>query len=56
MRGIAREVGVLTKTLVNYPEINNVNPTINDTFPVEVIDKEACPKYLSRVKFILIKS
>ncbi|MDD6177525.1 MAG: phenylalanine--tRNA ligase subunit beta [Ruminobacter sp.] len=49
MRGIAREVGVLTKTLVNYPEINNVNPTINDTFPVEVIDKEACPKYLSRV-------
>lgn len=49
MRGIAREFGVLTKSEVHYPEILEVKPTITETFTVEVEDKDACPRYISRV-------
>ncbi|MGN1393715.1 MAG: phenylalanine--tRNA ligase subunit beta [Succinivibrionaceae bacterium] len=49
IKGIAREFGVLTKTDVEYINIQSVPPTINDTFLVEVADKRACPRYVSRV-------
>lgn len=49
MRGMAREFGVLTKTDVLYPEIKAVAATIEDTFPVTVEAKDACPRYVSRV-------
>lgn len=49
IRGIAREFGVLTRTDVNYPEIKEVPASIDDVYKVEVADKDACPRYISRV-------
>jgi len=49
MEGIAREVGALTKTDVQVPEISPVPAAGNDDFPIEVLDPEACPRYLGRV-------
>ncbi|MDY6322231.1 MAG: phenylalanine--tRNA ligase subunit beta [Succinivibrio sp.] len=47
--GIAREVAVLTGQKLKYPEVREVPAAIADTFPVEVEDKAACPRYLCRV-------
>ncbi|MGN1280748.1 MAG: phenylalanine--tRNA ligase subunit beta [Succinivibrio sp.] len=47
--GIAREVSVLLGKEFAYPPVDKVTPSIEDTFPVEVIDKEGCPRYLARV-------
>ncbi len=47
--GIAREVAVLTGSKLNYPEFEKVKEGSTDTFPVEVIDKESCPRYECRV-------
>lgn len=49
IRGIARELGVLTSKDVNYPVISEVPASISDTFSVDVQDKDACPRYLCRV-------
>ncbi len=49
IRGLAREIGVLLKTDVIYPEIKAVTPEISDVFPVEIEDKAAAPRYISRV-------
>lgn len=49
VRGISREVAVLTKQSFNELQVNPVTPTIPDTFPVEVADPVACPRYLGRV-------
>lgn len=47
--GLSREVAVLNKIAVKDPEISAVKPSINDTFPVELINPEDCPRYLGRV-------
>lgn len=47
--GLAREVGVLNKAVVQGPEINEVAATIDDTFPVRLDDPASCPRYLGRV-------
>ena len=47
--GIAREVAVLLNKECKYPIIEPVKPTIDDVFPVEVEDKQGCPRYLDRV-------
>ena len=49
LRGIAREVGVLTRTQVNEPEVLAVSPTSEDSLPVELVDAQGCPRYLGRV-------
>lgn len=47
--GIAREVAVLLGKEFKYPEIKSVASEIQDVFPVEVEDKDACPRYIDRV-------
>src|SRR5574344_105260 len=47
--GIAREVSVLLGKEFKYPKVEAVAPAIEDIFPVEVEDKDACPRYLDRV-------
>lgn len=49
LAGLAREVGVLTQTPVNVPEVAVVPATASETFPVELINSEACPRYMGRV-------
>lgn len=49
IRGLAREVGVLNQTAVTAPEMLPVIPAHEQTFPVDVQDGEACPRYLGRV-------
>ncbi|OOV88100.1 phenylalanine--tRNA ligase subunit beta [Oceanospirillum linum] len=49
LAGLAREVGVLTQTPVNVPEVAAVPATASETFPVELINSDACPRYLGRV-------
>ncbi|WP_294495163.1 phenylalanine--tRNA ligase subunit beta [uncultured Ruminobacter sp.] len=49
IRGIARELGVLTSKDVNYPVISEVPASVSDTFSVDVQDSDACPRYLCRV-------
>lgn len=49
LRGIAREVGVLTRTEVREPEIQAVASSISDELPIELADAQGCPRYLGRV-------
>ncbi len=49
LAGLAREVGVLTQTPVNVPDVAAVPATVSETFPVELINSDACPRYLGRV-------
>ncbi len=49
LAGLAREVGVLTQTPVSVPEVAVVPATASETFPVELINSEACPRYMGRV-------
>ncbi len=49
IKGIAREVGVLNQLDVSMPIINPVEPTISETFSVEIQAPEYCPRYLGRV-------
>lgn len=49
IRGIAREVAVLTRGEFKDLECAPVAAVIDDTFPVKVEDTEACPRYLGRV-------
>ena len=47
--GIAREVGVLTRLDISVPNCSPVAATIDDTFPMEVQARKACPRYVGRV-------
>lgn len=47
--GLAREVGVLNKEQVIAPIFDRVADTHEQTFPVEINNPDACPKYLGRV-------
>lgn len=49
IRGIAREVAVLTHGTVTEPALTEIAPTIADTLPITVEDGAACPRYLGRV-------
>ena len=49
LRGIAREVAVLTHAPFHELSIPEVTPTCDATFPVEVLNPQACPCYLGRV-------
>ena len=49
MRGIAREVGVLTRKEMCEPAVAVVEPVHAEEFPVTISETEACPRYLGRV-------
>ncbi|RUM94657.1 MAG: phenylalanine--tRNA ligase subunit beta [Thiothrix sp.] len=47
--GIARELAVLTGRPLKKAQLEPVNATINDQFPVRIEGYESCPKYAGRV-------
>ncbi|WP_049365447.1 phenylalanine--tRNA ligase subunit beta [Haemophilus parainfluenzae] len=47
--GVAREVGVVNKQVVNQPHFDAVPATISDKVQIELNSPEACPRYLLRV-------
>ena len=47
--GVAREVGVVNKQVVNQPHFDTVPATISDKVQIELKAPEACPRYLLRV-------
>jgi len=49
VRGIAREVGVLSGKEVCEPAVNAVKPVHTEEFPVTISATEACPRYLGRL-------
>ena len=49
LRGIARDVGVLSQADVTEPEITPVQVTSDQTFPIDIQSPEACPNYVGRV-------
>ena len=49
IEGMAREVGVLTRSPITVPDESTIAATIADTFPVEIIAQEACPRYVGRI-------
>lgn len=49
LAGIAREVGVLTRTDLSVPDMPAVPASIDASFPVRVDAPEDCPRYLGRV-------
>ncbi|KTF18510.1 phenylalanine--tRNA ligase subunit beta [Pseudoalteromonas sp. H105] len=49
IKGIAREVGVLNSIDVKALEIAPVTPTIDDKVTIELVNEEACSRYLGRV-------
>ncbi len=49
IRGIAREVGVLTQTAVTEHKPQALTPEISDVLPIKLSAPKACPRYLGRV-------
>jgi phenylalanyl-tRNA synthetase beta chain len=49
MQGLAREVGAITGAEVRLPQVAEVANRIQDTVPVQVSAREACPLYLGRL-------
>ncbi len=49
IKGLAREVGVLTRTPITVADESTIAATITDTFPVEILAQEACPRYVGRI-------
>ncbi len=49
IRGVAREVGVLTQSEVNEVAVKAIEPSISDVLPIELSAPQACPRYLGRV-------
>ncbi len=47
--GLAREVGVLNRLAVEFPEVELVEATSDAVFPVRVLEPSACPRYVGRV-------
>ena len=47
--GIAREVGLLNDMPVNALSYDKVTPAIDDTFPIELVAADRCPRYVGRV-------
>ncbi|WP_125559379.1 phenylalanine--tRNA ligase subunit beta [Pseudoalteromonas rubra] len=49
IKGLAREVGVLNGIDVNELAIPAFEPTIDDKIEIELVNSQACPRYLGRV-------
>jgi phenylalanyl-tRNA synthetase beta chain len=49
MQGLAREIGAITGAEVRLPQAAEIISRIQDTVPVQVSAREACPLYLGRV-------
>ncbi len=49
MRGLAREVGVISRQDVSYPKTQTAAQTISDEFPVKITAEAECPRYLGRI-------
>ncbi len=49
LAGVAREVAAINRLPMNEPDINDVPDQNNTVFPVEVMAKDACPSFSSRV-------
>ncbi len=49
LAGIAREVGVINRCPVTAPTSEAVAPVIDDALEVDLVDADACPRYLCRV-------
>ena len=49
VRGVAREVGVLSRKAVDAPLIESVPAVIEDEFPIRITARDECPRYLGRV-------
>ena len=49
IKGIAREVAILTKTPLGNTPISSIPATIKDTIPIRITAKAACPRYVGRV-------
>jgi phenylalanyl-tRNA synthetase beta chain len=49
MAGVAREVGVLNRSEVNFVATDPVEPELDATFPVTLGDPAGCPRYVGRV-------
>jgi len=47
--GIARDVAAITGATVTMPDLPQVSATIEDSYPVEVEDPAACPRFAGRV-------
>jgi len=47
--GLAREIGVLTCCSVNPPTTPPVPVTVAETFTIEILNPQACPRYVGRV-------
>ncbi len=47
--GLAREVSALTGATVHPAEVRPVSAPLDDIFPVQVADPEACPRYVGRL-------
>ncbi|MGB1238980.1 MAG: phenylalanine--tRNA ligase subunit beta [Pseudomonadales bacterium] len=47
--GLAREVGVLNKVSVQYPEIAPVEPSLSERRAIKLASPQDCPRYLGRV-------
>lgn len=49
MTGVAREVGVITRSTFTEKQIDQITSEIDEQFPVEVNAIEQCPRYAGRV-------
>lgn len=49
VRGIAREVGLLNDMPVKVQSYEKLVPSIDDTFPVELVAGDHCPRYVGRI-------
>src|SRR3990167_6010492 len=49
VKGIAREIAILTNTSFKHPSISSIQPTIKDSIPVRITAKTDCPRYLGRI-------
>ncbi|QFU75368.1 phenylalanine--tRNA ligase subunit beta [Halioglobus maricola] len=47
--GIAREVGLLNDVAVSAPVITAIEPSHQESFPVELVEPERCSRFVSRV-------
>lgn len=49
VEGVAREIGVLTQTAVNTPDMPSVTATHAEKMAVNIVDTAACPRYAGRI-------
>ncbi|MEM7208423.1 MAG: phenylalanine--tRNA ligase subunit beta [Pseudomonadota bacterium] len=49
IRGIARDVAARNERAINQLDIPEVEPDIDDTFPVKIRDEVGCPRFTGRI-------